>query len=63
MNTYEFPASITALAIALAGSTPDNDELYFISTILVELGITLQTIVAQRIFVEKHNQPVTSPPL
>ncbi len=62
MNAYEFPASITALSIAIAESTPDNDELYLISTILVELGVTLQTIVAKRILLEKKEQSLSAPP-
>lgn len=62
MNTYDIPASMTALAIAIAEATPDNDELYLIGATFIELGATLQTIVAQRLLKERHNQALATPP-
>jgi hypothetical protein len=53
MNPYELTAIITAFAIAIAKATPDNDELALISLAYNQLSDTLDTIIAQRVVVEK----------
>lgn len=52
MNPCEMTASITAVANALACKLSD-DELSLLSSVLVQLGDTLATIVTQRALCEK----------
>ena len=47
MNPCELTASVTAVANALACKL-NNDELNLLSSVLVQLGDTLATIVTQR---------------
>lgn len=52
MNSTELVSVITALAIAIAKRTPDDDELELLAASLTQLGDTLSTIAAKRAFKE-----------
>lgn len=54
MNECAFPIGITALAAAIAKEIPDNNTLTMISVVLVQIGDTLATIVAQRTLCEER---------
>ncbi len=55
MNPCELTASVTAAANALACKY-DNDQLALLSAVLVQLGDTLVTIVAQRTICENMDK-------
>ncbi|MDF2567996.1 MAG: hypothetical protein K0R90_1452 [Oscillospiraceae bacterium] len=46
-------ASVAALAITIANEL-DDDELAVLSAIFMQLGDTLDTILAQREYIDKH---------
>jgi hypothetical protein len=48
MNPNELVALVTAIAVLIARSVPDNDELGLLALVFTQLGDTLATIVAQR---------------
>lgn len=52
----ELTTVISAVAIAIAKSVPDNDELEIWSLAFVQLATTLDTIKAQRALIAKMNQ-------
>ena len=53
MNTWELPASITALALAIGAQIEDLEELGLLATAFTQLGDTLATMAAQRALWEK----------
>lgn len=55
MNTCELTASITAVANTIACKL-NNDELFLLASVLVQLGDTLVTIATRNSFCEKLNQ-------
>ncbi|MBR5246038.1 MAG: hypothetical protein IKV25_01545 [Clostridia bacterium] len=55
MNACELTASITLIANSLAGKMTD-DELTALSTMLVQLGDTLATIVTHRSICNNQNE-------
>ena len=59
MNPCELTATITTVANALACKF-NNEELTLLSTILVQLGDTLATIVTQRTICEDLNNAITN---
>ncbi|MGI6728426.1 MAG: DUF6774 domain-containing protein [Anaerovoracaceae bacterium] len=48
MNACELTAAISTLAIAIANSIPDDDQLDLLASVLTQLGDTLATISIQR---------------
>ncbi len=54
MNACELTAAVTAVANTLACKM-SNDELTILASVLVQLGDTLVTIVAQRSLCECQN--------
>ena len=48
MNYGELTAVISSLALVIANSIPDDDELNLLSVVLTQLGDTLATISLQR---------------
>lgn len=54
MTPWELTATITAIANAIS-KEKSNDDLLLISSILLQLGDTLATIVAQRERLERCN--------
>lgn len=48
MNSSELTVLISALAVTIADSVPDNDDLGLLSSVLVQLGDTLDTIATRR---------------
>ena len=48
MNYGELTAVISSLAVVIANSIPDDDELNLLSVVLTQLGDTLATISLQR---------------
>ena len=48
MNSIELVSAVSALAIAIAKRTPDDDELNLLAASLTQLGDTLSTIASQR---------------
>ncbi len=53
MNTYNFPALITALAYAISEKCTD-EEIDLISTLLTQLGDTLTSLLASKSFDSKN---------
>lgn len=52
----ELTGVISAVAVAIAKSVPDNDELEIWSLAFIQLATTLDTITAQRILLAKREQ-------
>lgn len=52
MNACELTASVTVLANAISRKF-DNDELFLLASLLMQLGDTLVTIATQRNICEK----------
>lgn len=48
MNSCELVSAITALAIAIANRTPDDNELSLLASSHTQLGDTLATIAVNR---------------
>ncbi len=63
MDPYELTAIISAFAIAIGKSTPNNDELAVISFAYKQLSYTLDTIIAQRALLSKANESNENAPL
>jgi len=52
----ELTAVISAVAVAIAKSVPDNDELEIWSLAFIQLATTLDTITSQRALLAKREQ-------
>jgi hypothetical protein len=55
MNTCQLTALISTLAIAIADSIPNNDDLGLLAASITQLGDTLDTISTQRALQDARN--------
>lgn len=62
LNPYQLTAIISTLAIAIADSIPNNDDLGLLAASLTQLGDTLDTISSQRALQESRNSSLGSSP-
>lgn len=54
MRPEELVAFVTAIAVLISRSVPDNDELGVIALVFTQLGDTIATIVAQRQLIARN---------
>jgi hypothetical protein len=60
MDPYELSALVSAVAIAIARSTPNNKELAALSLAFIQISSTLEAIIAQRALLEKQENPAAN---
>lgn len=56
MNPNELVTLITAIAVLISRSVPDNKELGLLALVFSQLGDTLATIVAQRELISSRTE-------
>lgn len=56
MRPEELVAFVTAIAVLISRSVPDNDELGVIALVFTQLGDTIATIVAQRQLIARSTE-------
>lgn len=55
MNSCQLTVIVSTLAIAIADSIPNNDDLELLAASITQLGDTLSTISTQRALQERRN--------